>query len=220
MSQTVIRSLQGDEMLEAMYALNSYAFHGSPPLTDKQEWFDIVSHRQGVTFMVLFEDARPVAGAASTAMQQQVRGRIYPANGIWGVATDPTARRKGYCRQVMMQLLASLHLEGQAFSTLYPFRESFYQRLGYLTFPLTKIATLATQGLQPLLHWDLTGHVERMLIGEGFDFYIDFLKEMQLTTHGLARFSAPDRHAAERNRSWLALAQAGGETIGVMLYDL
>jgi len=56
MTNIVIRRLAGDEMLEAMYSLTSYALHASPPLTNQAEWNEIVRPRQDVTYMALFED--------------------------------------------------------------------------------------------------------------------------------------------------------------------
>ncbi len=130
-----IRCLEGDELIEAMYGLNAYALHASPPLTNREEWEGIVRPRQGVTYMALFEDGVPASGAASTAMVQNMRGKLFDANGVWGVASAPASRRSGYCRQTIAALLASGRDDGQVFSTLYPFRESFYERLGYVTFP-------------------------------------------------------------------------------------
>jgi hypothetical protein len=151
MTHIVIRRLEGDEMLEAMYSLTSYALHASPPLTDQAEWNEIVRPRQDVTYMALFEDGVPASGAAATAMIENVRGKLFAAHGVWGVATAPAARRNGYCRRAMAALLAAGRADGQVFSTLYPFRESFYERLGYVTFPLTRIARFAPPTLEPLL---------------------------------------------------------------------
>ena len=63
MPDIAIRRLEGDEKLEAMYSLNAYALHASPPLTNKEEWEGIVRPRQGVTYMALFEDGVPASGA-------------------------------------------------------------------------------------------------------------------------------------------------------------
>ena len=110
-----IRSLQGEERLDTLYSLNMYAFHASPPYQDKEEWAKTVRERQGVTYHALFEDGSALAGAASTAMTQNVRGKLFPASGVWGVATHPAARRKGYCAQVMASLLAAESQVGQGF---------------------------------------------------------------------------------------------------------
>ena len=50
-----IRHLQGEEMLEPLYALNSYSLHASPPFQNKEEWMEIVRGRQGKTCFALFD---------------------------------------------------------------------------------------------------------------------------------------------------------------------
>ena len=45
--EITIRQLEGDELLEALYALNSYSLHASPPLQNKEEWMAIVRERRG-----------------------------------------------------------------------------------------------------------------------------------------------------------------------------
>jgi hypothetical protein len=74
--------------------------------------------------------------------------------------------------------------------------------------------------LAPLLQVDLDGEVELMLIGEGYEIYLDYLRHMRQRTHGMAMFDVADRVSAQRNRFWLALARVDGEAVGLMLYDL
>ena len=76
MMNTVTRQIQGEEMLETLYALNSYSLHPSPPYQDKDEWMTVVRERKGVTSYATFEDDKPVSNAASTAMTQNVRGKL------------------------------------------------------------------------------------------------------------------------------------------------
>jgi len=220
LTHTAIRELHGDEMLEAMYGLNAYAFHASPPLTDKAEWQEVIRHREGFVYYALLEENTPVAGAASGAMTQQVRGALLSIGGIWAVATHPAARRKGYSRAVMARLLAAVRDAGQPLSCLYPFRESFYERLGYVTFPLPRTAKLTPLALLPLLEQDLGGQVDLIPISDGYETYRDYLCTLRQRTHGMALFDHPDRFSVQRNRVWLAVARAGGQVAGMMLYDL
>ena len=220
MNNIAIRPLQGEELLDILYSFQMYAFRASPPFPDKEEWAKIVRERKGVTYHALFEDEQAVAGAASTAMTQNVRGKLFPASGIWGVVTLPAARRKGYSRQVMASLLAAEKATGKVFSNLYPFRESFYERQGYVTHPLPIIARLAPPSLAPLLSQDFNGKVELHLSGEAFDIYRDFLAKMRAQVHGMAFFTTGDRMVAQQNRSWIALAKVEGNIEGLMLYNL
>jgi predicted acetyltransferase len=210
-----------EEMLEAMFPLTSYAFHPSPPFRDKEEWQEVIRQREGVTYFALFEGDAAVATVASTTMTQQVRGKIYKAGGVWGVVTHPAARRKGYCRRLMADLLASEREAGRPLSCLYPFRESFYEWLGYVTFSTPRTAKFKPSALAPLLKHDLSGEIELALIGDGYDTYRDYIYRLQQRTHGMGIFDHGNKAQAQKqNRSWLALAKVEGELAGVLLYEL
>jgi predicted acetyltransferase len=114
--------------------------------TGRNGW--ICDRQEGVDCHAVFEDEVPVSIAASGPMTQNMRGKLFPVSGVWGVSTYPSARRKGYCRQAMAAVLSSEHDSGEVFTNLYPFRESFYERLGYVAFPLTKIARHRRLSLQ------------------------------------------------------------------------
>jgi hypothetical protein len=120
----------------------------------------------------------------------------------------------------MTRLLAAVRDAGQPLSCLYPFRESFYERLGYVTFPVPRTARLTPLSLLPLLEQDLGGQVDLVLIGDGYGTYRDYLRTLRQRTHGMALFDHPDRVSIQRNKFWLAVARVGGQVVGVMLYDL
>ncbi len=216
--KTTVCQLHGDEMLETLYALNSYALHASPPLQNKDDWMAIVRERKGMVCLAACEDEKPVSVAVATPMTQNMRGQLFSANGIWGVSTDPAARRKGYCRQIIGSLLETGHGSGMAFSNLYPFRESFYERLGYVSFPLVKIARFATLSLAPLLKMEAEGEMILQLIGDAYEAYRTYLTWMRLHTHGMAFFDYGDRGRAHQNLLWVASANFEGKTEGIMLY--
>ncbi|MEJ2208079.1 MAG: GNAT family N-acetyltransferase [Anaerolineae bacterium] len=216
-----IRRMSTEEMLDVLFPLAQYAFHASPPFGDQEEWNEVIRQRLGVTYFALFEAGTPVATVAGSDMTQQVRGRLYDASGVWGVTTHPAARRRGYCRRLMAALLAANREAGRPLSCLYPFRESFYTRLGYVTFPLPRTARLDPVALAPLLEQDLGGTVERMLIGDGYDVYRHYVERLQARVHGLSLFVHGEKARAQKqNRSWLALARAGGQVVGLLLYQL
>jgi predicted acetyltransferase len=216
-----IRRMLPEEMLDVLFSLTSYAFHASSRIRERDDWDEAILARKGTIYHALFEGETGVASVASSAMTQQVRGTSYAAGGIWGVATHPLARRKGYCKRLMAQLLAADREEGRIVSCLYPFRESFYEKLGYVTFPLPRIAKLKPAALAPLLNQDLGSEVELLPIGDGYDTYRHFVRQLQQRTHGLAYFvHGTKAQVQKRNRSWLALAQVDGAPAGLMLYQL
>ena len=71
---------------------------------------------------------------------------------------------------VLARLLASIREDGRPLSCLYPFRESFYERLGYVTFPLPRTAKLTPSALLPLLKEDLGGEIEFCVGGQPLTF--------------------------------------------------
>jgi predicted acetyltransferase len=210
-----------DDILDAFFSLTSYAFHPSPPFRDREEWEQAIRQRRDVTYLALFEDETVVSTVAGSPMTQHVRGKLYEASGIWGVVTDPASRRRGHCRRLMARLLAAQRDEGQTLSCLYPFRASFYERLGYVTFPLPRKAAFAPSALTPLLEGDLGGEVDLLLLGDGYDTYRDYTRRLQQRTHGMGLFVHGEKERAQReNRSWLALAKVDGEVVGLMVYEL
>ncbi len=213
-----LRQLQGEEMLEVLYRLNSYSLHPSPPYQNKDEWMAIVKERKGITCQAVYEDENAVSVAVSTPLTQNMRGRLFPTSGIWGVSTHPSARRKGYCRQLMTKLFSSGHEDGKVFSSLYPFRETFYERLGYVAYPLTKIARFYTNALLPTFQMNLGGSIRQQYLGEVFDEYRQYLSNMRQERHGMAMYDHGERARANQNLMWMAQAMFDGDCEGLMLY--
>ena len=221
MNRIHVRQVFGDEALDILYRNNAYAFSASPPLRDSVEWREIVGAREGVSYFALFENDQAVSNAATTQMTQNIHGKMFTAGGVWAVATAPAARRKGYCRQVMRGLFESEYEAGRAVSLLYPFRGSFYERLGYATLPQPRKALFKPESLAPLLKQDLGGEVIVHSIAEGLDEYLSFLDDIQSRTHGFARFDFPEKAGIKkRNSLWFAKAVIHGKTAGIMLFDL
>jgi hypothetical protein len=60
-----IRRIAGDEALDILYRHGSYAFHASPPLTDRESWMGLVRYRTDAMYFGLFEDDKPVSVVCS-----------------------------------------------------------------------------------------------------------------------------------------------------------
>lgn len=220
MKRTTIRALPSKEMAEVLYKLETYALQPSPPRRDKEEFQDLLIKRQGCTYFALYENEEPVACVASTAMTQNVRGSLFAMGGVWGVATAPSARRKGYSRQLLTQLMKSDKENGRPLSCLYPFREIFYERLGYVNFPRSHKMHLNIRALLPLAKKDFGGEVELVMLGNGYERYFALLRQIRERTHGMALFDIPDIDRAQRSQLWLALAKVADQVVGGMLYHI
>jgi predicted acetyltransferase len=217
-----VRQVDGDEMLDILYWLDNYAFRPTPPFPNREEWEERIKTRKTTAYYALFEGRKGVAITACPKFTQNLRGKIFTMGGFADVSTHPEARRKGYSRQVIRYAFKALVDQGDVFSSLYPFRESFYERLGYVTFPQTRQAIFKTAALEPVLKADLGGVVEVSLMGDGFDPYQSYVQQMQPQVHGMAVFTDLEgqREAAQANRSWLAQAKVGNELVGLMVYNL
>lgn len=220
MTNIEIRLVEGQEMLDIVYQLDNYAFRPTPPFPNREEWETRLQSQVGTSCYALFEDQQPVAVVVCPRLNQNVRGKLFPMLGFAGIATHPGARRKGYVRQMMRHILADLRPEERPLSCLYPFRESFYQRLGYVTFPQTVKTLFKANDLAPLLKRDLGGQVELNLIGEVYDQYLAYLQALQPEIHGMALFDQSQKQAAQSNRSWVARAVVDGEWVGVLGYTI
>jgi predicted acetyltransferase len=60
-----------------------------------------------------------------------VRGQRLPVKGIGSVAVSPEHRRRGIGESLLKAALREMRQGGDALSVLYPFRGSFYRKLGY-----------------------------------------------------------------------------------------
>jgi GNAT superfamily N-acetyltransferase len=221
MSNITIRKVEGQEMLDILYQLDNYAFQPTPPFPNKEEWEGHVKSRAGTLYYALFEQGEGVAIASCPLMTQNVRGVIFRMGGVAEVSTHPKARRKGYIRQLMRFIYQQLKDQGFPLSCLYPFRESFYMRLGYVTFPQSRKAVIKTADLAPLLKQDLAGETVFCSTEEGYDSYFDFAQKLQPDIHGMAVFSESQKaEAVKGNRNWVLQARVDGQLVGIMVYNL
>ena len=216
-----IRRIEGQEMLDLLFWLDNYAFRPTPPFPERSEWEKRIGTRKTTDYYALFEEDKGLAIVACPGFTQNIRGKIYPMGGFADVSTHPEARRKGYSRMLFRHALRELKEQGKVFSCLYPFRESFYERLGYITFPQSRQAIFKPEAVAPLLRHEFDGEVSVSLMGAGYDSYHKFQTEMQTDIHGMALFTdfEGQREAAQEDRFWLAQANVNGKIEGIMMYS-
>jgi predicted acetyltransferase len=188
---------------------------------EREKWQERLPYLVDRKHLMLCVDDQPMATANSLPMAEMVRGVIYPMSGVAGVASHPSARRQGYVRQVMHALLEQTSAEGQAVSTLYPFRESFYERLGYVSFPPVRINQFSPAHLASLLKTSIAGEVELLSNTEGYEIWRAFCHREQQRTHGMSlRAESEAVHFRDKGKHWVAVARQGNEILGVMLYQI
>ena len=133
-------------------------------------------------------------------------------------STHPKARRKGYGRKLLRFAYEQAKSDGAVLSALWPFRESFYERLGYVTFPQCRHAVFNPSALHPLLKMELGGEAELSPMADVYDVYLDFTRKMQSRIHGMGLFEDPQEEAVQP--SWLLQAKVDGELVGILKYTM
>jgi predicted acetyltransferase len=83
------------------------------------------------TLLLGRDGARIVAACQLHPLRQWVAGSCLPCCGIGTVAISPTYRRRSLGAELMTEALRAALQRGDVASALYPFRVSFYQKLGY-----------------------------------------------------------------------------------------
>ena len=222
MSELVTREVSGEELLDTAYPLMDYAFGKTPTDEDKQEkWRKSLPFMADRYFLVSFMDDKPVATANNLPLTQNVRGKIFAMGGVAGVAVLPEARRRGLARQNVTKILHHSYEIGEIFSTLYPFRESFYERLGYVGLTPVRMVEFNPLRLTRLLKLNIEGEVERFHASEAYNIWRELLRNIQDQTHGMAhRGEIAASSIRDRWQYWVAVARVAGEVVGAMVYKV
>lgn len=218
-----IQQLYDTEIRSASYSLRAYAFHHSPPFyAEKHDIADREKYYKNYRGFAYMEGDEPLTFSLDIPMTQQIRGQMLPMSGIAAVASHPKVRRKGYIYQTIKRLLEVGKEEGSVMSALYPFRESFYQRMGYVSFPRRQSLTCASSALSSLAKQKFPGRVTMSQMMERYDAYRAFLYRHAQEIPGFAwnELGGWDIRVAEKQAYWLALAEHEGKVIGTMLYRI
>jgi len=216
-----IRKLNLDEATKILHFISSYAFTPTPPLPEFEAYAEHVRSRAGATYFGVIEDGQPMAICrATTPLDQNLRGKIFPMGGVASVSTHPAARRKGYVRALMDQLFQHFQQNQMATSCLYPFKEVFYEKFGYVTLPQARKITFKPECLRPLLKMPLEGSYEMLQVDEGYPQYRDYLEKFQRQTHGMALFETSQERIFQKQDAWIVFARVDNEVVGVMNYTL
>ncbi|AFY73782.1 putative acetyltransferase [Synechococcus sp. PCC 7502] len=80
-----------------------------------------------------FIQGKIVAALRIHRFQQSLRGVIKEMGGIGGVWTYPEYRNQGCVKELIHVAFRLMQAQGQGLSMLIPFRQSFYQKFGYVT---------------------------------------------------------------------------------------
>jgi len=214
-----IRALEGEEKIKSM-AMTTYAFARSPSDYEKR-FNERKEFRKEDLVLAISEDGEIESTATFIPMTQNIRGKIVKMCRVAGVATYPEKRRKGHVKKLMAEGFKKMREQGQVVSTLYPFRESFYERMGYSTFPQMKYATVDPAHIRRAIRVQPLGEVRRFNVSDELDTYKAFVTQYLHSCHSAVRFSDLRMDEIQKDPKWLAIAyDEDGTIIGIMTYTI
>ncbi|MCF7912384.1 MAG: GNAT family N-acetyltransferase [Candidatus Cloacimonetes bacterium] len=124
-----IRKITRDET-KKYHRLSQYAF-GSWQNKDIEE--ERINWMNPEECYVIIEDGEMISGLISHSLKQSVRGTVKKLSGIGNVATYPEYRNKGCVKELFKYTFKEMKAVDQAVSMLQPFKESFYNKFGYVS---------------------------------------------------------------------------------------
>jgi predicted acetyltransferase len=82
-------------------------------------------------YIPVTQNVRWLSLLCNTSPHTIPRGKIVNVCGVRGVSSYPEGRRHGYVRAIFNAIFKQARTERVALSCLYPFKQSFYEKMGY-----------------------------------------------------------------------------------------
>ena len=128
----------------------------------------------------LFDKGQLLSSVRIHDFQQSIRGVLKDCGGIAGVATYPEARTKGFVRQLMQASYKQMHERGQSVSMLDPFKQSFYEKFGYVAANAAYVVQAPIKNLRSKSDGKKSSDwtIERLRAVEEKDTLLKFIREV------------------------------------------
>jgi len=165
-------------------------------------------------------DKQIVANARAIPFEQNIRGNLVKMNGIAMVVSAPEMRRRGYVRELMNYLLKKMYNDGFDTSTLYPFKDTFYGRYGYVNAPPFYKIEINPNVLRKWRNLPEGYTVKRERLSDVFNLYKELHQEAMLKIHGgVPRSEKRWKEYEGPSPVWCAVAYNDtGKVEGILLY--
>jgi predicted acetyltransferase len=126
-----IRNARADE-IRHVAELWCEAFPSARTVEDRARMLESGGRYGGLeNVLVLLVEGRLVAACKLHRLEQSITGRPLPMMGLAAVAVARTERRRGIGAALCTAAIRTARARGDVLSVLYPFRPSYYQRLGW-----------------------------------------------------------------------------------------
>ncbi|MHA1519623.1 MAG: GNAT family N-acetyltransferase [Promethearchaeota archaeon] len=200
-----IRQAQQEDK-DCILDLNHLSYSLSPAeLKEMGQNFPII----GEDHYVAVEDEKIVAVLRNIPLVQNVRGSMKNMSGIGMVATSPETRRRGNVRKLMEETFFDNFKKGIAVSTLYPFKDSYYQQYGYINAAPHVFMEINPQWLNPWNSLPAGYTLERTTVEKAGAIFQD------LHTHSMKQFNGGTIRPPRRWREFIE----GKKTPAIIAYN-
>lgn len=216
-----IKRVTTDDEKRVVDEMPIYGYYESPHASNEgvMERGRALSDTFGWREYIVTEDKEIVSCAGYVLLTQNIRGKIFNMGGVLNVNTYPEARRKGYVTKLMRHMFDEMLNENITFSSLYPFKNSYYGRYGYFNYPQNRTAVVKPETLKPVSKLSFSGTIKRGHYKELYEEYLEVLKKEQLVTHGMAVFENLDKMPPQYMPDMYAVVIFDGEDpVGFMSY--
>ncbi|MCO5214834.1 MAG: GNAT family N-acetyltransferase [Thermomicrobiales bacterium] len=211
----------GDNNSEEAILLGSYAFASTPATETPEQAERRRAMRVTDRVFLSYVDDVAIAKVAIVPMTTNVRNTVIPMGGISGVASMPAARRGGHVRELLHRAIRDMHEQGEAVSTLYPFKTSYYEKFGYAGWQAPVWLHVNPAALAPYLTAEKSGTVKHRLSGAAIEDVATILAGTQRTVHGMSLFQRAKQDAwLSFNKSWVMTVHEGDDVTAAMVYRM
>jgi predicted acetyltransferase len=216
---STIRKATPDDFL-AILKLNAYCYGFNYKKFQErfQKRFEFIYDEQ---FVVEDSDGKVIASSRSIPFEQNIRGKWLPMVGIGMVSSDPVTRRSGFVRELMLKSLEDMKEKNIAVTTLYPFKDSFYGSLGYVSAAPRRSVILSPENLSLWRNYPTGYSIERVTYEAGFEELKTIHNKKMTEIHGSVRRSQKrwKEFEGEKPHEWiLRVLNEKNQLVGLMDY--
>ena len=129
-------------------------------------------------------DRHVVANARLIPYEQNIRGVWKKMGGVGMVVSEPSTRRKGHVRKLMVYLLEKMAAENYAISCLYPFKDTFYSAFNYTNITANQFIKFNPKFLKRWENLPKGYSLKRFSHSEGFVFLKSLHEKAMAKIHG------------------------------------
>jgi predicted acetyltransferase len=214
-------SPDNEEGIKIINQIAMYAFNESPQETSYLKRLRASKFREySVQYLVTFNDQLVVTGTIHS-LTQNLRNKTVKMGGVATISSLPEVRRKGLVKKLIIEMFQKMREDNQVVSCLVPFRESFYEDIGYINFPQWEWIELDIKNLEKIPSLDTKIHYVRnqgKILSK--EFY-NYLQEIVEANHGFVCFDQLKfQEIYEETNHWIMLVKEDKQTIGAIMYRI